>query len=406
MPSRRLRRTALTAAALAAPVGWVARAAWGLPVRARCAPPPAAPHRGRLAAVLRRQVPQHDRDPGPGAGQHPRRACCGRCTRSGTTACPVRPIPLARAEIPAEAAELAVTWFGHASALLEVDGRRVLVDPVWGDRVSPSPVFGPTRLHPAPIALDELPPVDAVAHLARPLRPPRPADRPGAAARPRRRRSSCRSASASTCASWGVPEERIVELDWNEPHDRRRADADLHRGAALLRSLLLPRHHALGVVGDRRPAAPGVLRRRHRLHPGVRRDRRAARPVRPDAAAGRRLQRRLARHPHGPGGGGARARRPRRPGAAADPLGHVQPRLPPLGRAGAAGCCAAAERARRATSSSRCRASGSTCCDPPELDGLVDGGRLGRRPPGGTCDAGVGSAALRPRPGPRACTRD
>ena len=36
------------------------------------------------------------------------------------------------------------------------------LDPVWGYRVSPSPVFGPTRLHPAPVPLEDLPPVDAV----------------------------------------------------------------------------------------------------------------------------------------------------------------------------------------------------------------------------------------------------
>ena len=48
---------------------------------------------------------------------------------------PGGPIPLATTEFPAAPAELAVTWLGHASALLEIDGQRVLVDPVWGDRV-------------------------------------------------------------------------------------------------------------------------------------------------------------------------------------------------------------------------------------------------------------------------------
>ena len=33
---------------------------------------------------------------------------------------------------------LAITWLGHATTLIEVDGRYVLTDPVWGDRVSPS----------------------------------------------------------------------------------------------------------------------------------------------------------------------------------------------------------------------------------------------------------------------------
>jgi L-ascorbate metabolism protein UlaG (beta-lactamase superfamily) len=128
---------------------------------------------------------------------------------------PGGPIPLAHAELPAQAARLAVTWFGHASALLEVDGCRVLVDPVWGERVSPSPVFGPVRLHPVPVPLTELPPVDAVLishdhydHLDLPTV-----------------RALLQSQSAPFVVPlgigghlrmWGVPEERIVELDWNQ----------------------------------------------------------------------------------------------------------------------------------------------------------------------------------------------
>jgi L-ascorbate metabolism protein UlaG (beta-lactamase superfamily) len=57
---------------------------------------------------------------------------------------------------------LRVTWFGHATALIEIDGHRVLVDPVWGQRVSPSQTFGPKRFHPPPISLQALPRLDAV----------------------------------------------------------------------------------------------------------------------------------------------------------------------------------------------------------------------------------------------------
>jgi len=35
---------------------------------------------------------------------------------------------------------LRVTWLGHSTLLLEVDGQRVLIDPVWGERASPVPV--------------------------------------------------------------------------------------------------------------------------------------------------------------------------------------------------------------------------------------------------------------------------
>src|SRR5688572_9436738 len=40
---------------------------------------------------------------------------------------------------------LRITWFGHSSLLVEIDGRRVLVDPVWSERCSPSRFMGPKR---------------------------------------------------------------------------------------------------------------------------------------------------------------------------------------------------------------------------------------------------------------------
>ena len=52
---------------------------------------------------------------------------------------PSGPIPLVEPAAEAgRAADLAVTWYGHSSALIEVDGYRVLADPVWSDRCSPS----------------------------------------------------------------------------------------------------------------------------------------------------------------------------------------------------------------------------------------------------------------------------
>lgn len=52
-------------------------------------------------------------------------------------------------------------WIGHASAYVEIDGLRLLMDPVFSDYASPFDV-GPKRFHPPPIALDALPPIDAV----------------------------------------------------------------------------------------------------------------------------------------------------------------------------------------------------------------------------------------------------
>ena len=57
--------------------------------------------------------------------------------------------------------ELRAIWLGHASVLLEIDGVRILTDPVLSDVVSPVPI-GPERLHPAPIALEQLSGIDGV----------------------------------------------------------------------------------------------------------------------------------------------------------------------------------------------------------------------------------------------------
>ncbi|MFD5826606.1 MBL fold metallo-hydrolase [Lentzea sp. NPDC060358] len=57
---------------------------------------------------------------------------------------------------------LVITWMRHASALVEIEGTRVLFDPVWSERCSPVGFAGPRRLHRNPVELHDLPPVDAV----------------------------------------------------------------------------------------------------------------------------------------------------------------------------------------------------------------------------------------------------
>lgn len=57
---------------------------------------------------------------------------------------------------------LRVTWIGHSSVLIEIDGARVLTDPIWSRRASPTPIAGPLRFQDVPIALEELPQLDAV----------------------------------------------------------------------------------------------------------------------------------------------------------------------------------------------------------------------------------------------------
>jgi hypothetical protein len=43
----------------------------------------------------------------------------------------------------APASGLRITWFGHSSTLVEIDGVRVLTDPFWGERSSPLAFIGP-----------------------------------------------------------------------------------------------------------------------------------------------------------------------------------------------------------------------------------------------------------------------
>jgi L-ascorbate metabolism protein UlaG (beta-lactamase superfamily) len=57
---------------------------------------------------------------------------------------------------------LRVTWFGHSATLLEIDGHRVLTDPIWSERASPLGWLGPQRFFAPPVPLDRLPAIDAV----------------------------------------------------------------------------------------------------------------------------------------------------------------------------------------------------------------------------------------------------
>ena len=47
---------------------------------------------------------------------------------------------------------LRVTWLGHSTMLIEIDGVRILTDPVWGPRASPAALIGPKRFQPVPSA--------------------------------------------------------------------------------------------------------------------------------------------------------------------------------------------------------------------------------------------------------------
>lgn len=60
------------------------------------------------------------------------------------------------------AGRLAVTWLGHSTVLIEIDGMRILTDPMWGERASPFSFMGPRRFVDVPLKIKDLPTIDAV----------------------------------------------------------------------------------------------------------------------------------------------------------------------------------------------------------------------------------------------------
>ena len=109
-----------------------------------------------------------------------------------------------------------ITWFGHSIVLIETAGVRFLTDPVWAKRVSPYTWIGPERWYQPPVALHDLPPIDAVLishdhydHLdmetIKGLK-----ERAGSFIVP--------LGVGEHLAYWGIPDEKIIELDWWDEH--------------------------------------------------------------------------------------------------------------------------------------------------------------------------------------------
>lgn len=107
---------------------------------------------------------------------------------------------------------LRITWMGHSSLLVEIDGHRVLTDPIWGPRTSPLTWIGPARWYAPPVALSELPSLDAVLishdhydHLDHPTI---------VAMKDWDTTFVVPLGVGAHLEYWGVPADRIREMDW------------------------------------------------------------------------------------------------------------------------------------------------------------------------------------------------
>ncbi|WP_424295502.1 MBL fold metallo-hydrolase [Gordonia sp. (in: high G+C Gram-positive bacteria)] len=132
---------------------------------------------------------------------------------------PNAPIPVLRPTFPATPDGMSVTWLGHASAVVDLDGVRMVTDPVLSQRCSPSQFIGPKRLHRAPLTAAELPHLDVVLishdhydHL----------DTPTVIAIARAQPEAIFVVPIGVGAhlqAWGVAPDRIRQADWYEQVD-------------------------------------------------------------------------------------------------------------------------------------------------------------------------------------------
>jgi len=115
-------------------------------------------------------------------------------------------------DLPAEG--LKAIWFGHSTVYIELDGYRLMVDPIFSEYASPFDWIGPKRFHPTPASLEDMPKIDAVMishdhydhldmetikHLAL-----------------KGTRFYIPLGVSAHLIEWGVPVAQITELDWWE----------------------------------------------------------------------------------------------------------------------------------------------------------------------------------------------
>jgi L-ascorbate metabolism protein UlaG (beta-lactamase superfamily) len=113
---------------------------------------------------------------------------------------------------------LRVTWMGHSTLLIEIDGMTILTDPVWSDRASFVSFAGPKRFYPPTLALKDLPPVDAVLlshdhydHLDRAT-----IEQLAVLLKNSRTRFIASLGLRKYLETWGIAPQKITELNWGQ----------------------------------------------------------------------------------------------------------------------------------------------------------------------------------------------
>ena len=114
----------------------------------------------------------------------------------------------------------AVYRLGHSTILMKLDSQFVLTDPVFSERASPFSFAGPKRFHQSPIAMEDLPMIDVVVishdhydHL----------DKHAIKAMHGNVKQFITPLGIGThLKKWGVPAEKITELDWWQTHTSKR----------------------------------------------------------------------------------------------------------------------------------------------------------------------------------------
>ncbi|MCP4724826.1 MAG: MBL fold metallo-hydrolase [bacterium] len=119
-------------------------------------------------------------------------------------------------ELPED--DVRITWLGHSTILIEINGQTLITDPMFGERASMVPFAGPKRFgYEYPISIDNLPKIDAVIlshdhydHLDY---------QTIIRLHPNVEMFFVPLGVAAHLISWGVSSDKIVELDWWQESD-------------------------------------------------------------------------------------------------------------------------------------------------------------------------------------------